>query len=91
MNDQEQKHIISLLQEIRDLLVPVSVCHEERYAEIQQMRLEEKVKLFESIMSPVRWRIFPLLFDPTRPSQAQIAERVGTTQPTISRFVTVLL
>jgi predicted transcriptional regulator len=83
--------ITELLQEIRDLLKPISVCFEEQYAEIQHQCLEERFEEFEELLTPARRDLFPLLFDPRRLSQAQIAEIVGTTQPTVSRFINALV
>ncbi len=86
-NDQE---VLALLHEIRDLLTQIAVCYEDQYAEIQQRRQEQKLEEFYALMTPIRWRILPLIFDPANLLQDQIAEKVGTSQPTVSKFITAL-
>lgn len=91
MADSE-KEILELLREIHRLLVPISVCFEERFEEIQHQQAGEKFKELETLLTTdLRRGIFPLLFDPRQLSQAIIAEEAGTTQPTVSRFINLLL
>ena len=83
--------LLKTLKEIRDLLIPISACFEDQYLEVQRQRRAEKQEDFRAILTPARREIYPLLFDPRRLSQAEIAGQVNTTQPTVSRFVNILL
>jgi len=87
-NDDE---LLKTVKEIRDLLIPISACFEDQYLEIQRQKLGEKIETFEAMLTPIRSEIFPLLFDPRRLSQVEIADEVNTSQPTVSRFVSILL
>ena len=80
-----------LLEEIRDLLEPISACFEDEYRELQLQRTEAKHEELEEMLTPTRRLIHALLFDPRRLSQQAIADEAGTTQPTVSRFVSALL
>lgn len=84
--------ILEALREIRDLLVPISAYFEKQYAEIQRQQSEEKLKELEALLTTDKRRnIFPLLLDPRHLSQAEIAKKAETTQPTVSRFIKALL
>lgn len=83
--------ILKVLKEVRDLLVPISACFQEQYAEIQRQRSGEKLEELEVLLTPVRRRILPLLFDSRHLSQVEIAKEAKTTQPTVSRFISELL
>ena len=87
--DGGEQDILRLLKEIRDLLVPISACFEEQYAEIRRQRLAAQLKAFAELMTPARRKIFPLLFENL--SQVEIASRAHTTQPTVSRLINSLL
>lgn len=82
---------LALLTEIRDLLSRIYICFEGQYLEIQKQRVGEKLEIFEGLLSSTRRRIYPLLFDPRRLSQTEIASRANSTQPTVSKFVSALL
>jgi DNA-binding MarR family transcriptional regulator len=84
--------ILKVLREMRDLLVPISACFEEQFAEIQRQQLGTKLEELEALLTTdERRNVFPLLFDPSHLSQTAIAKEAGTTQPTVSRFVKLLL
>ncbi len=83
--------LLKVLAEIRELLVPISVCHEEQYLEIQKRKRAEKRDTFRAMLTPIRREMYPLLFDPRRLSQVEIADEINTSQPTVSRFVNMLL
>jgi len=81
--------LLKVLYEIRDLLVPVSAYFEDKYSAVQ--RRAKKAESFKATLTPVRRKIYPLLFDARHLSQVEIAGEVGATQPTVSRFVSTLL
>jgi DNA-binding MarR family transcriptional regulator len=83
--------LLKTLKEIRDLLIPISACFEDQYLEVQRQRKAEKQEAFRALLTPTRREIYPLLFDPRRLSQVEIAEQGNTTQPTVSKFVNILL
>jgi len=83
--------VLAVLREIRDLLVPISACFEDQYTEIRRRHLGARLDTFRNLMTDARKKIFPLLFDPRNLSQVEIAELAETTQPTVSRFVNILL
>ena len=87
----DRNELLETLREIRDLLVPISAGFEEQYLETQRRKLGSKLGKFEETLTATRKDIFPLLFDPRRLSQAQIAELAHTSQPTVSRFVAALV
>ena len=90
MADSEE--ILEILKNIHSLLVPISACFEKQYEEIQSQRFESKLKELEVLLTTSQRRnIFPLLFDPRSLSQVDIAKEAGTTQPTVSRFIGMLL
>jgi DNA-binding MarR family transcriptional regulator len=89
--DGSNQDVLTALGEIRDLLIPISACFEEQYAEIQRQRLGRRLEVFRNMMTETRKRILPLLFDPRGLSQVEIAELANTTQPTVSRLVNSLL
>jgi DNA-binding MarR family transcriptional regulator len=82
--------LLTLVREIRNLLVPISACFEERFAEIQKQRWRPKREAFKAILTPTRRAIYPLLFDPRNLSQIEIAKELGISQPAVSRFVGML-
>ncbi len=77
--------IVALLTEVRSLLVPISACFEEPFAQICRRR--EKLKVLQALLTENTRRIYPLLFDPRRLAQADIAKEAGVTQPTVSKFL----
>jgi len=85
----DSDELLRVLYEIRDLLVPISACFEDKYSAVQ--RKAKKVESFKATLTPVRQRIYPLLFDARHLSQIEIAKEVDTTQPTVSKFVNMLL
>ena len=90
MSDEHE--VLILLGRIHDLLVPISACYQEQYRGIQRQRFEEKLEELESLLTTSkRRRIFSYLFDARGLSQADIAKEAGTTQATVSRFVSVLV
>jgi len=91
MTDSE-KEFLEVLRRIRDLLVPISAYFGEQLAEIQRQRFGAKLEELEALLTTdLRRNIFPLLFDPQHLSQTAIAKETDTTQPTVSRFINVLL
>lgn len=89
--DLNNREILEVLREIRELLIPISACFEDEYLEVQKQKLGEKLAAFEKLLTSTRRQIFPLLFDPRGLSQVDIAKEVNTSQPTVSRFVNTLL
>jgi DNA-binding MarR family transcriptional regulator len=85
------REIVGLLEEIRDLLIPISASFEEQYDEVQKQRRETKRRQLESLLTDARRPVYPLLFDVRRLSQDAIAREANTTQPTVSRFISALL
>lgn len=83
--------LLKTLKEIRDLLIPISACFEDQYLEVQRQRKAEKQETFRAILTSARRKIYPLLFDPRRLSQVEIAKQVNITQPAVSQFVNTLL
>ena len=91
MTDSE-KEFLEVSRRIRDLLVPISAYFEEQLAEIQCQRFGAKLEELEALLTTdLRRSIFPLLFDLQRLSQVDIAKEAGTTQATVSRFISALL
>lgn len=91
MDTKMEEQILTLLQEIRDRLMPISACYEEQYKEIQLKHTKAKIETLKPLLTPVRKKIFPLLFDSHPLSQVEIAQMTGTTQPTVSRFISTLI
>ena len=85
------KEILEVLRNMRDLLVPISACFDERLTEIHRQRAREKLEELEALLTDTRRKILPLLFDPRHLSQVAIAKDAKTTQPTVSRFINLLL
>ena len=79
--------ILRVVEEIRDVLGPISACYEEQYAEVRRQRLEE----LQEILDPVRRRIFPLLFDERHLSMRAIAEEANSNHPKVGRFIRELV
>jgi predicted transcriptional regulator len=91
MADSE-KEILEILRKIHDRLVPISTCFQGQYEEIQRQRFGSKLEDLEALLTtPERRKVFSLLFSPRRLSQTDIAREAGTTQPTVSRFISMLL
>lgn len=88
---QSNDDIRKLLKKIVQLLEPISACFEDEYRELQLQRTEAKLDQLKKMLTPTRRRIYALLFDPRRLSQQAIASEAGTSQPTVSRFVSALL
>ena len=91
MNSSSNDEVLRVLKEIRDILSRIYICFEDEYLEIQRRRVGDKLEAFESMLTPVRRKIYPLLFDSRQLSQMQIADEVNTSQPTVSRFISALL
>jgi predicted XRE-type DNA-binding protein len=89
--DEPKGEILEVLMEIRDALNRIFTCFESEYFEIQERKYGEKVKAFEAMLTDVRKKIFPLLFDQRHLSQVDIAKAVGTSQPSVSQFVKLLI
>ena len=88
----DENEVLEVLRKIHDLLVPISVCFEEQYREIQREQLGAKLEELESLLTTSKRRkIFPYLFDSRCLSQVDIAKEAETTQATVSRFISVLL
>lgn len=84
MNIENEK-VVSLLTEIRDLLVPISASFEKEY-------IGTRIDELDSLLSTeTKRRIYALLFDNRKLSQTAIAKEAKTTQPTVSRLITSLL
>lgn len=83
--------VLEVLKEIRDTLSRIYTCFEDQYLEIQRQKVGDKLEVLEDMLTPIRRNIYPLLFDSRKLSQVEIANRVGATQPTVSRFVSALL
>jgi len=81
---EDARKIIRLLEEIRDLLMPVSDEYLPAYAE----RRRTLLLLQKVVTSREREKMYTLM-DGTR-SQAEIAREVGVTQPAVSQFISAL-
>jgi len=81
--------LLGVLKEIRDTLSRIYTCFENQYLEIQKQR--EKLAVLEDMLTPVRRKIYPLLFDRRQLSQTAIANEVGITQQSVSQFISLLL
>ena len=91
MDAKSEEQRLVLLREIRDLLKPISACHEEQYQKLQSQQTKAKIDALKPLLTSVRQKIFQLLFDPKHLSQVEIAQMAGTTQPTVSRFISKLI
>lgn len=91
MDTKTEEQILVLLQEIHDSLKIISVCHEEQYQKLQSQQTKAKIEALKLLLTPVRRKIFQLLFDSKHWSQVEIAQMAGTTQPTVSRFISTLI
>jgi predicted XRE-type DNA-binding protein len=89
--DEPKGEVLEVLAEIRDTLNRIYTCFEDEYLEIQKRKYGEKVKAFEAMLTDVRRKIFPLLFDKRHLSQVEIAQAVGISQPAVSKFVSLLI
>jgi len=91
MDTKTEEQILVLLQEIHDSLKIISACHEEQYQKLQSQQIKVKIEALKPLLTSVRQKIFRLLFDPKHLSQVEIAQLTGTTQPTVSRFISALM
>lgn len=89
--DELNGEMLKILEEIRDLLKPISGCFEEQFAALQQQRSDAKLEELKPLLTPERRKVYPLLFDQRGLSQIQIAKTVGISQPAVSRFISILL
>jgi len=87
--DTSNNELLKILEEIRDLLIPISACFEDEYLDIQ--RQKKRLEDLKPMLTSIRRSIFPLLFDPRRLSQVAIAEEVTTSPSNVSRFTKTLL
>lgn len=85
MERKDASKIIRLLEEIRDLLIPMSDAYRPAYEE----RQETALLLQKVVSSPERKKMYALM-DGTR-TQAEIAREVGVTQPAVSQFISALV
>jgi DNA-binding transcriptional ArsR family regulator len=91
--NKEQGTVVELLMEIRDLLIPISHAYADEYEEAMRRDrvLQEKQSILDGLGSTAaRRRVFELLFDEERLTQADIARYVGISQPAVSQFVSAL-
>jgi len=89
--DEPKDKVLEVLVEIRDTLNRIYTCFEDEYLETQKRKYGEKEKAFEAMLTDVRKKIFPLLFDQRHLSQGEIAQAVGITQSAVSKFVSSLI
>ena len=80
-----EEEVIKLLNEIKDLLTPVSAHYEPGYTGTKQKQLKE------FLSTETKRKIYSLLFDPHNFSQTEIAKLATTTQPSVSRLIATLL
>jgi len=83
--------LLEVLKEVRDTLSRIYTCFEDQYLEIQKQKAAKRREMFEDMLTSTRRNIYPLLFDPRRLSQAEIANEADTSQGTVSKFITALL
>ena len=83
MNEFETS-VLQTLQEIKELLEPISSQHKEAF-------LHDKLNLLRGVITPKNAQAFRLLFDPRSLTQQQIAREADVSQPTVSRLVKELL
>lgn len=94
MDDQAKlnNEILTVLKQIKELLVPISACFEDQYLKIQTQKAGEKLEALNKLLnSETRRQIFLLLFDRGGINQVEIAKKANTTQPTVSRLISTLL
>lgn len=84
-------NVLEVLKEIRDILSRIYTCFEDEYVEIQRRKIGGKLEAFETVLTPDRREIYPLLFDTRQLSQREIADEVNVSQPTVSRFISALV
>jgi DNA-binding MarR family transcriptional regulator len=84
LNERQAQEILTLLREIRDLLVPIA----EEYRPKYEQRQTVVRTMYKIISSKQRMRMYELM-DGTQ-SQTDIAEKIGVEPSTVSRFVQVL-
>ena len=87
----DNPEVLKVLEEIRDLLVPISYCFKDKYLEIRRDETHEKLAALEELLTPVRRKIFPLLFAPEGVKQVELAKQAETNQPNVSRLIGILL
>ena len=83
MNEFET-NVLQMLQEIKELLEPISGQHKEAF-------LHDKINLLRDVITPKNTLAFRLLFDPRNLTQQQIAREADVSQPTVSRLINELL
>jgi hypothetical protein len=83
--------LLETAREIRDLLARIYACFEGQYLEIQKQKLGKRLEIFKAMLTPIRKKIYPLLFDPRHLSQVEIAKEASTSQPNVSKFVSALI
>lgn len=89
--DEQEDEVLSVLVEIRDILNRIYTCFEDQYLEIQKKKYSEKISTFESMLTDIRKKIFPLLIDKNNYTQREIAKIVGISQPAVSQFINLLI
>lgn len=94
MDDQIKlnSEILIILEQIKELLIPISACYQDKYLEIQTQKAGERLEKLKSLLNTnTRRQIFLLLFDHEGINQGEVAKKANTTQPTVSRFISSLL
>jgi CRP-like cAMP-binding protein len=92
-NQTEKDRAIELLEEIKQLLIPIHDHFLAEYKEREKHRafLAQKQDELNSIVSgEPRLSVFSLLFEQKNVTQSDIAETVGCSQPTVSRLIVAL-
>ncbi len=89
--DEPKVEVLAVLEEIRDILNRIYTCFEDQYLEIQKRKYAEKVSKFEGMLTDIRRKIFPLLFDKRHLTQVEIASFVGVSKQAVSKFVSLLI
>ncbi len=84
MEREANEEIIGLLAEIRDLLIPISDEFREAYEERRR-----KVRLLEGAVNTIQRRKMYMAMNGKK-TQTDIAQEVGVTQGTVSRFISAL-
>lgn len=89
--DEHNNEILKVLIEIKETLNRIYFCFENQYFEIQEQKNIEKIKVFESILTESRRKVFPLLFNEKHLSQSEISKIGGISQQAVSQFVKQLI
>lgn len=85
MERETSEEIISLLAEIRDLLIPISDEFQGAYAERQRI-----ARLLEEVVNTVQRRKMYIAMNGKK-TQTDIAQEAGVTQAAVSRFMSALV